>query len=371
MLGVSAILEGSVRKYKDQVRVTAQLIKVSDGSHFWSKNFDQNTDNIFVIQDGIANEVATALKATLLADQTSEPRAHRNDEANRLYQVGRSFYDRADMNDRNTALSYFEQSVQADSSLASAWSYLSICYAAIDQEKALRYNERALALDAHEPDALANQIYYTTNDLRFKEAYQLLLKSLPLKLEVPRLLRQQGQCFFRLGRYDEAIDHCKRALELDPLQAYSHSILGDALFANGNVAEAEAVYRRAFEINKDPYQLLEVFLAQGKLKEFDQLIERLENARDKALLYAMRYHLDGQKEKSLEFVDKVKASDQPYSLAKLHAFMGNKNEAFKWLNIASKNRDLGLVTLKSSPYFISLREDQRFLALVKELDYPE
>ncbi len=371
LLGVSTILEGSVRKYKDQVRVTAQLIKVSDGSHFWSKNFDQNTDNIFVIQDGIANEVAAALKATLLADQTSEPRASRDAEAYRLYQVGRSFYDRADPKDRDIARSYFEQSVQADSSFASAWSYLSICNHAIDREKAQYYNERALALDAFEPDALANQIYYATGELRFKEAYQFLLKSLPLKLEVPRLLRQQGQCYFRLGYYDEAINICRKALELDPLQAYSHSILGDALTANGNFADAEAVYQRSFEINKDPYQLLEVFLAQGKLKEFDQLIELLENAQGKDFLYAMRYHLDGQKEKSLKFVEKVKAIGPFFNIAKMYAFMGNKDEAFNWLQKATQKRDPEVESLKSSHYFIALRGDERFRAMVKELDYPE
>jgi adenylate cyclase len=371
MLGVSTILEGSVRKYKDQVRVTAQLIKVSDGSHYWSKNFDQNTDNIFVIQDGIANEVATALKATLLADQTSEPRAPRNAEAYRLYQVGRSFYDRADPKDRSIATAYFEQSVQADSSFASAWSYLSICYSTIDQQKALRFNEKALTLDAHEPDALANQLFFAAGALRFNEAYEFLMKSLPLKLEVPRLLRQQGQCYSRLGHYDEAIDFCRKALELDPLQAYSHTILGEALMANGNFGEAETAFRRSFEINKNPFLLLKLLLAQRKLNEFDQFIELLDNEHEKDFLYAMRYHLDGQKEKSLEFVEKLKASGQLVNIAEAYAFMGNKDEAFHWLQKATKESDPDLVSLKSSHYFISLRGDERFRTLVKELDYPE
>jgi TolB-like protein/tetratricopeptide (TPR) repeat protein len=371
MLGVTTILEGSVRKYKDQVRVTAQLIKVSDGSHYWSKNFDQNTDNIFVIQDGIANEVATALKATLLADQTSEPRTPRNAEAYRLYQVGRSFYDRADPKDRDIATTYFEQSVRADSSFASAWSYLSICYSTIDQQKALRFNEKALVLDAHEPDALANQLFFSSSALRFNEAHQFLMKSLPLKLEVPRLLRQQGQCYARLGHYDEAINFCRRALELDPLQAYSYTILGEALMANGNFGEAETAFRRSFEINRNPFLLLKLLLTQGNLKEFDQLMELLDNEQEKDFLYAMRYHLDGQKEKSLEFVEKLKAIGQLLNIAEVYAFMGNKDEAFHWLQKATQERDPDLVALKSSPYFISLRGDERFHALVKELDYPE
>ncbi len=371
MLGVSTILEGSVRKYKDQVRITAQLIKVADGSHFWSKNFDQNTDNIFIIQDRIAAEVAGALKATLLEGETSEHRAPVNAEAYRLYQTGRSFYDRADPKDRALALSYFEQSVKLDSTFASAWSYLSILLSNIDYDKALLCNQRALRLDSHEPDALANQIFFACNELRFKDAQQLLLKSLPLKLPVPRLLRQQGQCYFRLGSFAEGIDYCQRALALDPLQAYSHSILGNAFAAGGKLAEAEASFRRSFEINKLSSPLIEVLILQKKLTEVDRLIAFEGDSAARNFAYALKYFAEGNTQKADDYGKKVKASGDSFELAKLHAFRGELDEAFRSLDKAVAEKSSSLVDLKVTPFFVSLRKDGRYRGVVEKLGFPE
>ncbi|MDH4241632.1 MAG: tetratricopeptide repeat protein [Phycisphaerae bacterium] len=381
MLGVSTILEGSVRKYKDQIRVTAQLIKAEDGSHFWSKNFDQNTDNIFVIQDGIAAAVAEALKVTLLEGKTSKHQTTVNPEAYRLYQIGRSFYDRADPKDRELAIHYFEQSVKADSTFASAWSYLSICYQATDDHnKALLYNKKALALDPNEPDALVNQILYTSNDLRFKDAYQLLLSSLKLKLEVSRMLRQQGQCFFKLGFYEDGINYCKRAVALDPLQAFSHGILGDALAAHGKFAEAEASYRREFEINKRPWALIYIQILQKKLTGIEELMALDSNEPDsdfysgdyrRDFCYSLIYSMEGRYDKANKFLDKIKSKGDAFRLAEIYAFLGEKDEAFRWLEKAVNEKDEQLEYFKASPFLISLRNDQRFKALSSKLNFPE
>ena len=120
-LGVSTILEGSVRKFKDQIRVTAQLIKVEDGSHYWSKNMDKKTDNLFEIQDAIAREVAEAMQLTLQSSVTTQRKLKWNEESQKLYQQGRYFYDRLD---DSTANDLLKRSVALDSNQAISHLYL-------------------------------------------------------------------------------------------------------------------------------------------------------------------------------------------------------------------------------------------------------
>jgi TolB-like protein/Tfp pilus assembly protein PilF len=370
-LGVATVLEGSVRKSGSTVRITAQLIKTSDGTHLWSKVFDRNLSDVLKVQDEIAAEIAADFQLTINPEFGHRKSRSLNEEAYRLYQIGRSFYDRADPKDRNLAIRYFEQSVKIDSTFASAWSYLSICYFSIDYSKSLQYNHKAITLDNHEPDALANQIYYAGTDLQFKEAHQLLLKSVALKLEVPRLLRQQGQCFYRLGFYAQGIDYCKRALALDPLQAYSHSILGEALAADGHLAEAEAAYRRSFEVNKNPEALIYVLLLQRKLTEIDKLIALEDDPADKDFIYALKYSIEGDSKKSEEFIERVKANRNALTLANMYAFLGEKETAFEWLEKAVDERRAGLVYFKVSPFLISLRKDERYKSLSSKLNFPE
>jgi adenylate cyclase len=370
-LGVATVLEGSVRKSGSTVRITAQLIKTSDGTHLWSKVYDRNLSDVLKVQDEIAAEIAADFQLTINPEIAHRKTRSLNEEAYRLYQIGRSFYDRADPKDQDLAIRYFEQSIRIDSTFASAWSYLSICHFSIDYSKALQYNRKALTLDNHEPDALANQIYFASNDLQFKEAHQLLLKSVALKLEVPRLLRQQGQCFYRLGFYEDGINYCKRALALDPLQAYSHSILGDALAADGNLEEAETAYRRSFEITKNPEALIYVLLLQKKLTEIDKLIAFEADTTDKEFIYALKSSIEGDSKKSEEFIERVKANRNAFTLANMYAFLGEKDKAFGWLETAVEESGAGLVYFKASPFLISLRRDERFKSLSSKLNFPE
>ncbi len=370
-LGVATLLEGSVRKSGSTVRITAQLIKTSDGTHLWSKIFDRQLSDVLIVQDEIAREIANDFQLTINPETTHRKSRSANEDAYRLYQIGRSFYDRASLSDRNLAINYFEQSIKIDSTFASTWSYLSICYSSIDYSKALRYNKKALILDNHEPDALANEIYYAANELQFKDAYQLLLKSVALKQEVPRLLRQQGQCFVRLGLYEDGINYCKRALALDPLQAYSHSILADAYSAQGNLAEAETEYRRAFEITKNPERLIYMLILKKNLTEIDNLIAFENTSSVKDFIYALKYSVDGNRRKSNEYIEKVKANGETFTLAEIYAFLGEKEQAFRWLEKAVEERDRALASIKASPFLIALRDDPRFNEICKKLNCPE
>jgi TolB-like protein/Tfp pilus assembly protein PilF len=368
-LGVATVLEGSIRKSANQLRVTAQLIKTSDGTHLWSKTFDSDLDNIFRVQDEIARSVAQDFKLTLESLVNPGGERPRNAEAMKRYQMGRSLYDQGDGHQAD-ARKYFEQATQLDSAFASAWSYLAISWISSDTAKFVQYNRKALSIDPNEPDALANKMYHLGNNAKFREADQVLQYALSLRLEVPRLLRQEGQCMFRLGRYDKAIDLCKRAVELDPLQAYSYSILGDAYMAKGQFDEAAKSHQRTYEINRVPLRYAKSLIHASQFAEAEKLIPEIWDGSVKTHLYAMLYFSNGQKAKADQYLEQCKRLGISLELAGLYAYRGERDLAFRVLEQVYAKDVTDLYLIKAEPLLIPLREDKRFVELVRKMGFP-
>ncbi len=385
-LNVSTVLEGSVRRSADKVRITAQLIRTSDATHLWSKTFDRQTEDIFKVQDEIAMAIANEFKLA-----TAEIKSHniylgRNEEAYRLYQIGRSFYDRASHENSEIARKYFEQTVQLDSTFASAWSYLSTCWLNLDSLQLVdRYAQKALAIDPNEKDALVNQLYIHLFQGKFNEADKRLQYILSLKSEHSRMLRTAGRISSWFGRYQQGIELCKRAMELDPLQVYAYYLLRDAYLANGQFREAEVAARAASELTKEPTMIIRELILNSKLDEALSLINRLTDEDYKDYCYTLLYHAKGQKIKSDEYLQKFKTEfkKSPYQLAQLYAFRNEINEAFQYLEMGIPKENFffafkymtrrfgGYAQLKADPFFIPLRGDVRFKELTRKLNFPE
>ena len=230
-LNVTHVLEGSVRKAGNQLRITAQLIEVATDSHLWSQTYDRQMENIFAVQDDIAASVAGALKVTLEGGQT--PKAQQtNPEAYNAYLQGRYFFDRRSKEDLEKAIGYYEQALQIDPNYARAWVGLSEVhsrqadsgYVPVDEgyAKARKEVEKALELDPNLAEAHAQMGWIKRNyDWDWTGADAAYKRALELEPANADVVRGAAVLAATLGRFDEAITLDRRAIELDPLRVSS------------------------------------------------------------------------------------------------------------------------------------------------------
>ena len=388
-LNVAHILEGSVRKSGEKVRITAQLIRAADGSHLWSETYDRTLDDIFVVQDDIAGEVVKALKLTLL-DTTSLTRTRPVDpEAYNLALQGRFFLDRRGREDLERSVDYFQRSRKRDPGYAPAWAGLSEAYAqqadngyvpvADGYRQAREAAEKALALDPRLVDAhLAMGWIHQTYDWNWEAADSSYRRALDLEPGNAQALRHASRQALAVGRSNEAIDLGNKAIERDPLRPNSYSNLGLALLAGNRDTEAEAAFRKAIQL--DPggasrrYQIGRALLLQGKtdaaLQETQQ--ETAEVWRLSALpLVIHALGRRGESDAALAALKSKYAGEAAYQIAEAHAYRGEADLAFEWLERAHDQRDGGLADIKSDRLMRGLVGDPRYKAFLRKLKLPE
>ena len=385
-LNVAHILEGSVRKSGNKVRITAQLIKAADGYHLWSETYDRTLDDIFVVQDDIAGEVVEALKVTLLGTTSVTRSGPVDPEAYNLALQGRFFFDRRSRKDVERAVEYFRRSLERDPDYAPAWAGLSEAYArqadngfvpaADGYRRAREAAEKALALDPQLADAhLAMGWIHISYDWDWAAADASFREALDLEPGNAQALRYASSQALTFGRWNEAIDLANKAIERDPLRP---SNVGLALLAVNRDAEAEAAFRKALELDPDGtfrHRLLGLaLLLQGKtaaaLQEMEQETE--ENWRLSSLPLA--FHALGRRSESdaaLAALKSKHAGEMAYQIAEVHAFRGEADLAFEWLERAYDQRDGGLGDIKGDRLVRGLAGDPRYRALLRKLKLPE
>ena len=257
-LNVAHVLEGSVRKSGNKVRITAQLIKAADGYHVWSETYDRTLDDIFVVQDDIAGAVVKALQVTLLGTALATRSKPQDPEAYNLALQGRYFVERGGQKDLERAIDYFRQSRERDPGYAPAWAGLSEAYAAAGRlgyvpvadgfRRAREAAEKALALDPQLVDAhLAMGWIHMVYDWDWAAADASFRRALELEPGNAQALRPSASQAAIFGRWDEAIDATNKAIERDPLGPNYYNILGLILLAVNRDTEAESAFRKALD----------------------------------------------------------------------------------------------------------------------------
>ncbi len=387
-LSVTAVLEGSVRKEGNRVRVTAQLVNTADGFHLWSETYDREMTDIFAVQDEIARSVAGALKVTLMGEKTPSTEAT-NVDAYNAYLRGRHFFERGTEADLEKAAGYYEQAIGLDSNYAPAWAGLaearswqanwSFVPVAEGFRQARAAAERALALDASLADAHAAlgsiQMWWDWDwagaDASFQRAVHLAPRNAKVLVGAGRMART-------LGRLDEGLAHGRRATELDPLSVAAHQALGITALNAGRLEEAEAVSKKAVKLAPDHpvarNTLGLVYLSQGRPQ---QTLAVVTSRRDSVWTLqglALAHHALGQRKESdaavAELISKY-AGDSAYQVAEVYAFRGEANRAFEWLERAYKQRDPGCGFVKGDPLMKNIERDPRYTAFLKKMRLPE
>jgi TolB-like protein len=388
-LSVAHILEGSVRKSGEKVRITAQLIRAADGSHLWSETYDRTLDDIFVVQEDIAGEVVKALKLTLLGTALTTRSKPQDLEAYNLALQGRFLLDRRGREDLVRSVDYFRRSRERDPDYAPAWAGLAAAYAeqaayvfipqADGYRQAREAAEKALALDPQLVDAhLAMGFIHQTYDWNWEAADTRYRRALGLQPGNAQALRHASRLALTLGRSNEAIDLANKALERDPLRPASYNNLALALLSINRHTEAEAARRKALELDPDGasrhYGIGEVLLYQGKtdaaLREMQQETEEAWRLSGLPLVFhALGRH--GEADKAQAALKSKYAREWAYQIAEVHAFRGEADLAFEWLERAYAQRDSGVMDIKGDPLMRGLVGDPRYKAFLRKMKLPE
>jgi len=380
-LNVAHVLEGSVRKSDNQLRITAQLIDVVTDTHLWSQTYDRELANIFAIQDEIATAVVDALKITLLGIELNT--AETSPEAYALYLQGRHFHKLGTEESIKQAEMRLKQALAIDPGYAPAWTELGAVYERQSEDFAIRplndgyelarhATQQVLALDPQSGLAYATltriAMFY---DWDFTAAAQHLQQALALNPGDADLLFTASELNRILGRVDEAIDLMRQSIALDPVSYFGHLWLGDMYYRAHRLEEATDSLQMALSLNPSGYaghnKLGLVLLAQGDAPA--ALVAIKQETDDFRRLYgtAIVQHALGNTEASdealQELIEEWRAVGA-YQVALVYAFRGEIDYAFDWLEQAYENRDGGLTHLLLDPLLVNLHGDPRWLPLL-------
>ena len=388
-LNASTILEGSVRKQGNRVRVTAQLIKAADGFQLWSDTYDGELTDIFAVQDDIAKAVAAALQVTLLGSASAAQAApHKNVEAHNAVLQGRYFRDRGGKENLEKAAGYFEQALKIDPNYAAAWAGLASVrrdqagfgYVPLDEgyRQARAAADRALALDGNLADAHALiGTIKTQHDWDWAGAEASLQRALALEPGNVVVLRRQAQLASALGRLDEALRLDRRVVEIDPLSSVSWHSLGFRAYSAGRFEEAVPASKKALELSPErpiSHGLLGVITVfQGRSQDALAEIQKEPEAPWRLYALAIAHHALKENKQADEALTELIArfqDDFAYQIAAVYAFRGEADRAFEWLERAYAQRDGGLTALKADPLLKSLRGDPRYTAFLNKMRLP-
>jgi TolB-like protein len=391
-LRVAHLLEGSVRKSRNQVRITVQLIRAADGYHQWSQTYDRKLDDIFKVQDEIAAAVVGALKLKLLPNHKTLIAGTRteNAAAHTQYLLGRQFFNRTNTEDFRRAVAAYKQAIALDPKYASAYAGLAVAENELShdpgnslaevlagQRRALAAADRAIAIDP-----VLAEGYEARGFLRFTINWDWAGAEADLSRAFaldPGSYRAYTcyACFLAgLGRLSEALEINKKAIELDPLSADTWFRRSTQLNAAGRLPEARKAATRALEISPEHafawFNLGVTSLLEGNPKAALAEFHRASKARREAGVAMAEHDLGHVKEsqRALDALVAGYASTNAYQVAEVYAWRGERDAAFTWLERAHAQHDGTLVQLKFDPLLARLHSDPRFAAMLKKMGLP-
>jgi TolB-like protein/Tfp pilus assembly protein PilF len=391
-LGVANILEGSVQRAADQVRVNVQLIKAESDAHLWADTFDRKLTDIFKIESDIAKTVAETLQAKLSgSDQHAiAARPTESTEAYELYLKGRFFWDKRTGENLKKSIDYFNQAIAADPSYALAYVGLADCYLLLEDHvgilasetypKAQAFAQRALQLDISLAEAHTSLAYVYSNLWLWEQAEEEFKRAIKLNPNYSTAHHWYSLYLLDLGRNDEAMAEIKRAHELDPLSLIIGTTLNYAYFAEGDVDSSIAQCKRVIDLDPNFPRAHEylglAYLTQGRYSEaIAELQKAVElSGRDRRALRDLGYGyaVSGKRAEALTVLKEIEGNYEKdkaigQDLAAVYAGLGEKDQAFAWLEKDFQVRSGLLAWSRWTPPFDSLRSDPCFADLLRRM----
>lgn len=392
-LKVATVLEGSVRKAGDRLRITAQLIDASSGYHLWSERYDRKLEDVFAIQDEIATAIADKLQVTL-ATGAREPLVRpptENLEAYDLYLRGRFLVNQGG-EDARKGLGYFEQALSTDPQYALAHAGIAEAYHWLGGTGIFRLKDvlpraqkaarRALELDETLPEAhFQLGLLAWSHEFDWSNAEKHLLRALELNPDLPQLHSLYGFFLASMGRFEESLSSLQRGVQLDPLSQIAHTWLGQVQSWLGQFPSAIDRLQTALELNPTSWHANHMLgMAYRLNSNCSEAIEAFQTAISLAgrhpwsiMELGLTYLASGSRSQAEAVYDELSSRwNQEYvpptTLSFLSAALGRSDEAFEWLERAYDERDMLMTWVKLLPHFDPLRDDPRFTLVLKRMD---
>jgi adenylate cyclase len=399
-LGVAHLVEGSVRKAGDVVRIAARLTQANTGEEQWSENYTRNLKDVFAVQTELAQTIVEQLKGQLTTGaanstaraviqsevQAAEKGGTKNVEAHQWYLQGRFYENRHSDKSTREGLAAYEHAVQLDPKFALAWAGVARTHTWIagfateggqkvfDEHlvSARDAIARALTIEPDLPEALYARAWIETNfDFNWSAATQTVSKAMALAPADPNVLIAAANLETSRGNTDRAIEIYRKAVELDPVNAQSRSFLAFGLANTRRFAEAQAEYARVVELNSSaPWAHAGLGLSYLLQNKFEEAATEAEaDAGEWARLLIVSCARWAQKrvqesDAALNELIKNEAELAAYQIAQAYAYRGDKDKAFEWLERARRQRDPGLGNLLKDPLLENLRNDSRWNAFL-------
>jgi len=391
-LGVAHVLEGSVRKQGDRVRITTQVISVADGFHVWSQTYDRSLADVFAVQDEIGRAVAEALKIRLLGRTPSRSQApEATPEAYNLFLIGRQFHNTGTKEGCRRASEAYRKAIGLAPSYAPAWASLAFSRHAwayyfaetaagfqAARDEAFAAAEKAIALDpggakGYSVRGLLRSAYrydWTGAQADFERA-------LAISPGDTSAMQGMAEVLACVGRLQEAIAMQRRLAELEPLIPRVHSILGFLYTASGEFQAARQAFDRALEIAPDlaegPFGHGTLALLEGRAEAALETFGKCTVEYLKLTGQALALETLGRRAASDPVLDALIgrfASVAAYQIAQVYAWRGDRDRAFAWLDRAYEQHDPGLTYVKYDPLLRNLRSDARLPTFLKKMNLP-
>jgi len=402
-LGVAYLVDGSVRKSGDAVRIAARLARADTGEELWSENFTRNLKDVFAVQSELAETIVAQVRGQLTGSaagsadkekiqaevQAAEKGGTKNVDAHQLYLQGRFYENRHSDKSTREALAAYQHAVELDPRFARAWAGVARTHTwiagfateggqkAFDAHLASARDAvaRALAIEPDLPDALYARAWIETNfDFNWSAATQTVSKAMALAPADPNVLIAAANLETALGNTDRAIEIYGKAVELDPVNAQSRSFLAFGLANTKRFADARAEYARVIELNSSaPWAHAGLglgYLLENKFEEAATAAQA--DAGDWCRLLIVSCARWGQKrvaesDAALAELTKNDSETAAYQIAEVYAYRGDKDKAFEWLERARRQRDPGLGNLRRDPLVENLHSDPRWNAFLRTM----
>ncbi len=391
-LNVETVLEGSVRKAGNRLRITAQLVETTSGHHLWSERYDRDMGDVFAIQDGITSAIVDKLRPKLLGQEKARLAQRRTVDLDvyKLCLKGLYFRNKGDW--KNTA-KYYEQAIDIDPNCALAYAGLAVSYAVRPiysrlpskqaVPKAREMALRALEIDTTLPEAhVSLGIIKTWHDWDWEGAERQFTRAIELNPGYAMSHHHQSYNLLFRGRFDEAVKEIERALELDPISVLMNKSLGTACYYDRQFDRAIDALKRTIEMEPSTMfahlHLGMIYLAKSMYEE--ALAECQEEGGVSGGSHAWTevfagatYVQMGKPDEAQDELDNLlersgRGYVSPVHLAWLHFILGKNDEGFELLNKAFREHDHWLCYLKILPIFDNVRSDPRYTALLRKMN---
>jgi TolB-like protein/Flp pilus assembly protein TadD len=393
-LNVEMVLEGSLRKAGNKLRITVQLVNVSDGYPLGSEKYERDEADIFALQDEISLAIVENLKVKLLGEEKAKivKRYTENLEAYNLYLQGRYFWNKRTEDGFQKAIEYFKQAIEKDQLYALSYAGLADCYDVLGWYSHLSPNEafpraretamKALEIDDTLAEAHASlAAFYLWHDWNWEAAEREFKRAINLNPGYATAHHWYADCLTVVDRSNEAIAEMKRAQELDPLSLIINTDVAKEFLYARKYDQAIQQCRKTLELDPNFYRVYKYLgLAYAKKAMFEEAITVFQKAKDlsaghPAILGSLgyAYALSGRKRDAQKMLNELeKKSTQQYIssiyFSTIYIGLGEKDRAFEWLEKAYNERSVWLIYINRSPIYDSIRSDPRYTDLLKKMD---